>query len=69
MMTSDKSLGYIATELSEDRKKERRAAKSYYEIDQAAGRSSTCYECRIMSPSQRKSPESIFHHNVHFYRY
>jgi len=51
MMTSDKSLGYIATELREDRKKEGRAAKCYYEIDQAAGRSSTCYECHNMSPS------------------
>jgi hypothetical protein len=51
MMTSDKSLGYVATELREDRKKEGGAAKCYYEIDQAAGRSSTCYECHIMSPS------------------
>jgi len=51
MMTSDKSLGYFATELREDRKKDRRAAKCYYEIDQAAGRFSTRYECRILSPS------------------
>jgi len=51
MMTSDKSLGYIGTELREGRKKDRRTAKCYYEIDQAAGRSSAGYECRIMSPS------------------
>jgi hypothetical protein len=46
-MTSDKSLGCIATKLMEDRKNESRAANYYYKIDHAGQHGVSVVSCRF----------------------